>query len=60
LKVYHALYEDAESQKQCVAVKLVDMARIELHKQNQVTNEAELLRQLNDKKVEGIPLLYAM
>lgn len=50
----------ADADKICVAVKVVDMSRIERRMQNQVTNEAHILSELNAKKVDRIPLLYAM
>lgn len=44
----------------CRAVKVVDMERIERETENQLSNEEEILRELNAAGVLRVPKLYTM
>uniref|UniRef100_A0A914KQJ3 Protein kinase domain-containing protein n=1 Tax=Meloidogyne incognita TaxID=6306 RepID=A0A914KQJ3_MELIC len=57
-RVFHAFEQHDNSPKRCMALKVVDLEKIEHKQRNQATNEAKILGELNQKKVERIPKLF--
>uniref|UniRef100_A0A183CEN3 Protein kinase domain-containing protein n=1 Tax=Globodera pallida TaxID=36090 RepID=A0A183CEN3_GLOPA len=60
-RVFHAVERmPTAPEVRCLAIKVVDMAKVEPEKENQLNNEAAILRELNARGVRRIPVLYTM